>query len=115
MTFQEQDSWRASAHADHAVISRLCPPLHPHTGFRKPGDYAFRSQERFFILVGDASHLDGTFAAFGRVTKGMEIADEINKMPVENEKPKNPVRLKRAIVANCPAQSNQQPAVSSQQ
>ncbi|MEP7038288.1 MAG: peptidylprolyl isomerase, partial [Acidobacteriota bacterium] len=46
----------------------------------------------FFILVGSAPHLDGTFAAFGRVTKGMETVDAINKMPVEGDKPKNPVR-----------------------
>ena len=55
----------------------------------------------FFILVGAATHLDGTFAAFGRVTSGMETADAINKMPVENEKPAKPVRIKRATVAPC--------------
>jgi len=60
----------------------------------------------FFILVGKAENLDGTFAAFGRVTKGMEIVDAINKMPVENEKPVKPVRLKRASIAPCPAQTN---------
>jgi peptidyl-prolyl cis-trans isomerase B (cyclophilin B) len=60
----------------------------------------------FFILVGKAEPLDGTFAAFGRVTKGMEIVDAINKMPVEAEKPLKPVRLKRASVAPCPAQTN---------
>lgn len=59
----------------------------------------------FFILVGTASHLDGTFAAFGRVTKGMETVDAINKMPVENEKPTKPVRLKRATVASCSIQT----------
>jgi peptidyl-prolyl cis-trans isomerase B (cyclophilin B) len=58
----------------------------------------------FFILVGKAETLDGTFAAFGRVTKGMEIVDAINKMPVESEKPLKPVRLKRASIAPCPVQ-----------
>jgi len=56
----------------------------------------------FFILVGAATHLDGTFAAFGRVVRGMETVDAINKMPVENEKPTKPVRIKRATVALCP-------------
>jgi peptidyl-prolyl cis-trans isomerase B (cyclophilin B) len=55
----------------------------------------------FFILVGAAPHLDGTFAAFGRVTRGMETVDVINKMPVEDEKPKKAVRIKRATVALC--------------
>lgn len=59
----------------------------------------------FFILVDSAPSLDGTFAAFGRVTRGMEVVDAINKMPVENEKPAKPVRITRAAVAPCPAQT----------
>jgi peptidyl-prolyl cis-trans isomerase B (cyclophilin B) len=59
----------------------------------------------FFILVDAASSLDGSFAAFGRVTKGMEVVDAINKMPVEGDKPVKPVRLKKAIIQSC-AQPN---------
>ena len=55
----------------------------------------------FFILVGDGPHLDGKFAAFGRVIKGMEVADAINRAPAENEKPVSPVRIKHAGVAPC--------------
>ena len=55
----------------------------------------------FFILVGDGHHLDGKFAAFGRVTKGIELADAINKAPAEGEKPVKPVRINRAIVVPC--------------
>lgn len=55
----------------------------------------------FFILVGDAPHLDGTFAAFGRVTRGMEVVDAINNAEAEGEKPKRPVRINRAAVAPC--------------
>ena len=55
----------------------------------------------FFILVGDGHHLDGKFAAFGRVTKGIEVADAINKAPAEGEKPNKPVRINRGIVAPC--------------
>jgi peptidyl-prolyl cis-trans isomerase B (cyclophilin B) len=61
----------------------------------------------FFILLGAAQHLDGTFAAFGRVTRGMEIVDAINKMPVEGDKPTKPVRLNRATVKPCLAQAGQ--------
>ncbi|HEX8398711.1 MAG TPA: peptidylprolyl isomerase [Pyrinomonadaceae bacterium] len=57
----------------------------------------------FFILVGDSRHLDGTFAAFGRVTSGMDVVDSINKMPVEGDKPTKPVKLKRAAVVPCPS------------
>lgn len=32
---------------------------------------------QFFIMVADAPHLDGSYAAFGKVLEGMETADEI--------------------------------------
>ena len=32
---------------------------------------------QFFIMVEDAPHLDGQYAAFGKVTEGIEAADEI--------------------------------------
>jgi len=55
----------------------------------------------FFMLVSDAPHLDGTFAAFGRVARGMEVVDAINHATVEGEKPVKPVRIVRAVVAPC--------------
>jgi peptidyl-prolyl cis-trans isomerase B (cyclophilin B) len=55
----------------------------------------------FFILVGDGHHLDGKFAAFGRVTRGLEVADAINHSPAEGGKPEKPVHIKRAGVAPC--------------
>lgn len=58
----------------------------------------------FFILLREATTLDGKFAAFGRVTEGMEVVDEINKMPVENEKPKNPVKINKAKIETCSIQ-----------
>ncbi|MBC7931567.1 MAG: peptidylprolyl isomerase [Rubrivivax sp.] len=59
----------------------------------------------FFILAGDAPHLDGTFAAFGRVARGMETVDAINIGELEGDQPKKPVRMRRAIVATCPVQA----------
>ena len=32
---------------------------------------------QFFIMVADAPHLDGQYAAFGKVTEGLETADAI--------------------------------------
>jgi peptidyl-prolyl cis-trans isomerase B (cyclophilin B) len=56
----------------------------------------------FFIIVGEeAAQLDGKFAAFGRVVKGMEVVDAINNLPTEGEKPTRPVRVNRALVAPC--------------
>ena len=35
------------------------------------------SGSQFFVMVDDAPHLDGQYAAFGKVTEGMEAADKI--------------------------------------
>ena len=55
----------------------------------------------FFILVASGQHLDSKFAAFGTVTKGMEVVDAINQAPVEGDKPEKPVKINRAIVGPC--------------
>jgi peptidyl-prolyl cis-trans isomerase B (cyclophilin B) len=50
---------------------------------------------QFFIMVNDAPHLDGDYAAFGKVIKGMETVDKIvsverdaNDKPLEDQKMK---------------------------
>ena len=58
----------------------------------------------FFILLNDSPHLDGTFAAFGRVTSGMDVVDKIAAGELDGEKPRNPVRIRRAAVARCQPQ-----------
>jgi peptidyl-prolyl cis-trans isomerase B (cyclophilin B) len=60
----------------------------------------------FFILLRDSPHLDGSFTAFGRVTTGLEIVEKINQMPVEGDKPVNPVKLTRAVIFPCVVQPN---------
>lgn len=37
---------------------------------------------QFFVTTGDNSNLDGAYAAFGKVTEGIEIADEISNVEV---------------------------------
>jgi peptidyl-prolyl cis-trans isomerase B (cyclophilin B) len=61
----------------------------------------------FFILVNEAAQLDGKFSAFGRVTKGMEVVDAMNKAEADGEKPAKPVRLNRAVVYQCGKSSGQ--------
>ena len=65
------------------------------------GEEANTATTSFFILVGSGSHLDGKFAAFGKVIKGMDVVDAISKAPVTEEKPENPVRIKKAEVFEC--------------
>lgn len=38
---------------------------------------------QFFIMHEDAPHLDGQYAAFGKVIKGMEVVDEIASVPCD--------------------------------
>ncbi len=44
------------------------------------------ASSQFFIMVADYTGLDGNYAAFGRVTEGMEVAEQIAKdaKPVDN-------------------------------
>ena len=44
------------------------------------------ASSQFFITVADSTFLDGSYAAFGRVTEGQEVADRIAKdaKPVDN-------------------------------
>lgn len=55
----------------------------------------------FFILIKDSRHLDGKFAAFGRVRHGMDVADRINQGELDGDKPLKPVRINRAVVGAC--------------
>lgn len=38
---------------------------------------------QFFIMVADAPHLDGGYAAFGKITEGMEEAQKIVSVPTD--------------------------------
>lgn len=66
------------------------------------GDEPNSASTHFFILVGEGQHLNGKFAAFGRVLKGMEVADAINAAPKDGDKPEKPVRINKAVVVPCP-------------
>lgn len=57
----------------------------------------------FFILLMSAPSLDGKFAAFGRVVKGLETVEAINAAPSAEERPNKPVKIKKAAVAKCSA------------
>ncbi len=48
------------------------------------------ASSQFFIMHADASHLDGDYAAFGKVVYGLETVDGIAMMPTNsNDKPLN--------------------------
>lgn len=54
---------------------------------------------QFFVMVEKAPHLDGQYAAFGKVIEGMEVADAIvNTKRDWNDKPRQPQRMKKVTV-----------------
>ena len=54
---------------------------------------------QFFVMVADAPHLDGQYAAFGKVTEGMETADAIVSAPRDYmDKPYEEQRMKSVRV-----------------
>lgn len=54
---------------------------------------------QFFIMHKDAPHLDGSYAAFGKVTEGMDTVDQIAKTPADyRDCPLTPQILKSVTV-----------------
>ena len=53
---------------------------------------------QFFVVVKDSNFLDGQYTAFGRVTAGMEVADQIVSQPRDGgDMPKERVEMKVTI------------------
>ena len=58
------------------------------------------ASSQFFIMHQNAPHLDGQYAAFGKVISGMDVVDEIASIPTDyNDRPKIAVRMKRIYKA----------------
>ena len=54
---------------------------------------------QFFVMVDDAPHLDGAYAAFGKVIEGMETADAIVGAKRDwNDRPKKDQKMKKVTV-----------------
>ena len=55
---------------------------------------------QFFIMHADAPHLDGQYAAFGKVTSGMEVVDQIASVRTDfRDKPLKAQRIKSIRLA----------------
>lgn len=54
---------------------------------------------QFFIMVDNAPHLDGQYAAFGKVIEGMEVADAIVSTKTDyNDRPREQQMMKTVTV-----------------
>jgi cyclophilin family peptidyl-prolyl cis-trans isomerase len=68
-----------------------------HLGTESDADAA-----RFYITLHPAPWMDGAYTIFGRVIRGLDVADAINRRPVLDEepfdRPKEPVLIRRVVI-----------------
>ena len=61
--------------------------------------YPNSAGSQFFIMHEDAPHLDGQYAAFGKVIEGIEVVDEICKVRTDyNDRPRINQTMKKVTV-----------------
>ena len=54
---------------------------------------------QFFIMQEDSPHLDGQYAAFGKLTEGLDVLDAIADTPCDyNDRPKAEQKMKKVTV-----------------
>lgn len=57
------------------------------------------ASSQFFIMHADGTFLDGQYAAFGKVTEGMETVDEIAQTPTDaSDRPRTPQKIRRIVL-----------------
>ncbi len=62
------------------------------------GDDPNSGSTSFFVCVGECRSLDGKFAVFARVSKGMDVVTAIAAVPVDGETPRTPVTVTRVTI-----------------
>lgn len=54
---------------------------------------------QFFIMHKNSPHLDGSYAAFGKITEGLDVIDKIASVPTDsNDRPMETQRMKKVTV-----------------
>ena len=57
------------------------------------------ASSQFFIMHEDAPHLDGNYAAFGKVIEGLDVVDEIARCKTDlRDKPTTPIIMKKVYI-----------------
>ncbi|MBE6655818.1 MAG: peptidylprolyl isomerase [Ruminococcaceae bacterium] len=57
------------------------------------------ASSQFFIMHKDAPHLDGSYAAFGKVVEGIDVVDEIATTATDySDRPRLPQVMKRVYI-----------------
>ncbi len=56
---------------------------------------------QFFIMLGTHPHLDGSYAAFGKVTEGMDVVERLGQTPLADfrgGRPLHPPRIANIVI-----------------
>lgn len=70
-----------------------------YTSYGKATEGYNSAATQFFIMLEDNKSLDGLYAAFGKVTKGMEVIEKMGKVDTnQNDRPLNPPVIEKATV-----------------
>jgi peptidyl-prolyl cis-trans isomerase B (cyclophilin B) len=94
--------------ADERIVGEFAMNGHPNPIKHVRGVISMaRSQNpnsassQFFIMHADAPHLDGQYAAFGKVIEGMDVVDEIAEIPTDyRDRPVTDMRMKSVTVVD---------------
>ena len=62
------------------------------------------ASSQFFIVVKDSNFLDRQYTVFGKVTKGMDVADKIVNAPRDaNDRPNKPTAIEKIVIRDAKA------------
>jgi cyclophilin family peptidyl-prolyl cis-trans isomerase len=62
------------------------------------GDDPNSADTSFFIVLGQAPHLDGKYTVFGKVVDGIDVLDEMVKVARDGERPRQRIELIEAAI-----------------
>ena len=68
------------------------------------------ASSQFFICVADVAQLDNQYTVFGRVTKGMDVADKIVAASKGVELPSDPITLEKVVIREAKTDAEKAPA-----
>jgi peptidyl-prolyl cis-trans isomerase B (cyclophilin B) len=70
------------------------------------GDQSDTDAGRFYITLQPAPFMDGAYTIFGKITRGLDVAEAINRRPVVDEdpfnRPREPVVIRQAVIQSTP-------------
>jgi cyclophilin family peptidyl-prolyl cis-trans isomerase len=52
----------------------------------------------FFLMLGDAPHLDGKYSAFGEIVEGVDVLDAFEKEALDGESPTRRIEIVHAVI-----------------